>query len=281
MIKKIERFPSIDTDLELSENETITYREIKNDSDEVIRKFYPKELSQYSQSIAVTLERSDVKATNKELEDSLSDRVMSAAFIIRYFDDFIDDVLWPKFRELKEAGRLGEEEEEKFASFLETSLTYAEKFDPYMPKEIIELPKIELHLLIHDDQQTFDENIEDYIHYKSLDIAHINEYLVKRILSASPELYEPKDLIHYKVLATKDVSRDADYAGENDSQDFDVFEHIKSNDLDPRKFIELLKNLLVQIDDFRENYEHSRRDKPYLEGLILYLEREFQYRDFV
>ncbi len=152
-----------------------------------------------------------------------------AVAAIRYIDDFIDHALWPAIPEFN-PGDLSL----RFEIFLKEALDTAREFDPDMPDTIIALPKLEMHLALHPDQETFDQNFTNLFTLKSLDMF----YVYQKIHGDPPATL---DLDQLKRLALIDYIRDFSSNSIAADTDLNLYKHVRDNGLDPQLLIQYLK----------------------------------------
>jgi len=162
------------------------------------------------------------------------DSVFLAAVAIRYVDNFIDKVLWPRIHDFEPAVL-----EKLYEGFLQRVYTITQVYDTNMPEEIIELPRLELSLELHPTQDMFDKHIEELVKRKSIDMAYLTQ------LKIGGQRLDVEQPTKYMMLALEDYSRDfAKDSGYNN--DFDLKRFISNHRIDPWKLINLIEETLKQ-----------------------------------
>ncbi len=174
-----------------------------------------------------------------------------AATAIRFIDDFIDDILWPKLEEFNPLILY-----KLFKGFMNRVLEITKAYDSNIPKILIDLPLIEMNLELFPTQTNFDSNIERYVRLKALDINYIKSGLTEETTLRDGLLDISRELIELK-------------EGGHTVTDFTLLRFLSKNKIDPQKLIELivqsdtsdihtyeLKKVLIEIQNYnRKKYE--------------------------
>jgi hypothetical protein len=221
------------------------YQSLNHDLKVLMHRFFPKEAGNFKPP---TLERiqenfrfiAAMFAQKIDINNGF-DRAFLVCAAVRYVDDFIDQALWPSLQKRLVGGEDLLDIESRFSEFLESVYAVAGQQDAYLPKEILNLPKLELHLLLHPDQATFDDHFADYFFYKSFNLAYV-EHVLTRERSAEPDLWTETEKAKFLLLAAWDVSRDL-YTYE-ESTDFDMFKYIRAHNLDPSKMTAFIEAII-------------------------------------
>ena len=233
------------------------YEDLCHELDSVIQQYFPTEFTRFTPpSIDRTQGNLAFIASmfGQQLRESdYFDRSFIAGTAVRYVDNFIDEALWPDLEERIARGDNVKEVEEKFGKFLHAIYAVVTRHEAYMPEEILNLPKTEMQLLLHPDQQTLDENIDEYFFYKSFNLAYM-EHLLTMQKSAESIMWSEKEWAKFHLIAAWDVARDIHSWG--DKTDFDIFRHIYEHKLDPSKMIDLLWRIIQ--DNAPKVYEYAR-----------------------
>jgi hypothetical protein len=205
--------------------------------------------------------RSKVSDTERIFEEisgkemSSNDRAFIAGAIIRYIDDFLDELFWgyvrhhadmdPKYPNLKE------EFKKRYIKMIRALYEVAKKYDPWMPESIMELPILEMEFEMNPTQEFFDEHITEYIDRKAYDLMYLHHVLSQGDRTGHLEFVDEDSLQEYRVFAMFDVQRDI--SNDGDSYDFDIFRHIRVYDLDPEVFRQVVARILSEGEDKIKN----------------------------
>lgn len=234
-----------------------SYEELCHELDSVMRRYFPTEFTRFTPpSIDRTQGNLAFIASmfGQQLREShYFDRSFIAGAAVRYVDNFIDEALWPELEQRIAQGDVMAGVEGKFGDFLDAIYENVTKHEAYLPEEILNLPKAEMRFLLHPDQQTLDENIDEYFFYKSFNLAYM-EHLFTKQKSAESVMWTDRERAKFHLIAAWDVARDIHSWG--DKTDFDIFRHIYEHKLDPSKMIELLWKIVQ--DNAPKTYEHAR-----------------------
>ncbi len=232
----------------------------------VIYKYFPKDFVSFDEPNAQRIEGnyafmqslfSQFEDSVLEKEDAGFDRSLIVSAAVRHIDDFIDRTLWPRLEREFANGTLEPDFEKKFDAFMREVYVVGKDYDPYTPEEIIELPLLEVRLTLHPDQKTFDDNIENYVFYKSFNGSYL-EHILKRERSAESSQWSEDERNKYLLLAVWDIARDL-HAIEP-TTDFDVFRHIQSHHLNPQRFIDFIWDILRKNAPTVDAVFKSRQD---------------------
>lgn len=228
------------------------WEEMVGELDKVIADYFPKTAVDFFQPPNKNRLREDYKESKRKFSSQNSklhtSQAFAAAAAIRYVDDFIDEALWQDLPNYNK-----DDIESKYAEFLEKAHAIASRYDKTIPHELVSLPKLELHLYLNPDQETFDTNIEELVRLKSLDLHYINTVI-------RGQKYNRKDLNEsvYMSGAIEDYGRDfMDNSWETDT-DFNLFSHIVENNLDPQKLEDLVLSNLSELDSGLAYYARNR-----------------------
>lgn len=134
------------------------YRQFDNEMISAIKHFFPIEAEHFKKP---SLERQYTKffeiADSAPTDGRYSDLHMNALLgesFVRYIDDFIDTILWPRI-----SGYKKEALKKTFERFCQEFLFLLKKYVPTYPSEITELWSIELDLELDPSQGNFNSKI--------------------------------------------------------------------------------------------------------------------------
>ncbi|MDY6973413.1 MAG: geopeptide radical SAM maturase, partial [Thermodesulfobacteriota bacterium] len=168
------------------------------------------------------------KGKNTKGHTSIVEGAFIAVSAIRYIDDFIDNVLWPNIPEWDPA-----ELSDVFDKFLLEALATVREFDPDMPQEAIELPRLEMHLALYPGQDDFDQNFRRLFEHKSLDMF----YVYKKIHGSPGATTEPEKLSRLGLI---DYIRDFSADSIAVDTDLNLYKYVRDNHLNPGQLIDYL-----------------------------------------
>jgi hypothetical protein len=243
------------------------YEELCRELDSVMRRYFPAEFNHFTPPSTDRTQGNLVFIASmfgQQLGENIDyfDRSFIAGAAVRYVDNFIDEALWPELESRITRGDTTAGVEERFAEFLHAVYEVVLKHEAYMPEEILNLPKTEVHLLFHPDQQTFDEYIDQYFFYKSFNLAYMEHLFIKE-KSAESVMWTEKERAKFYLIAAWDVARDIHSWG--DKTDFDIFRHIHENKLNPQKMIDLLWRVIRDNAPKTFEYAQSQATVDYYE----------------
>lgn len=230
----------IEDEKDFKQEEEKYFLDQKNKLDIIFRKHFPDLFSQFeAPSFDYLIEHYGLIANistdfDKSVDSNNTDAFLFAC-VIRYIDNFIDEVIWPYLRSNKK--NIEDSFENTFSLFIDEVYNEAQKTLQYLPKEIINLPKIEVQLFLHPDQDTFDNLFKTYIYNKSYNLAYL-DFLITKKHPAEMSMWNEDQKDEYILKALWDISRDT--YNDNLQSDFDILQHIKSNDLDAKEFIQVI-----------------------------------------
>jgi len=170
-------------------------------------------------------------------ENHFSESGFLSAAMIRYVDDFVDNVLWPRIRTFEPSAL-----EERFSRFLAKTVQAMRAFDPDLPDSIGDLLRLEMELALHHDQQTFDQNIEPLFRCKSFDLYYVYRkiHCEEGCLAAIPD--------HLMRVALMDYLRDFDDKAIATDKDLNLYTLVRDHCLNPQELIRLLITIYKQED---------------------------------
>ena len=228
------------------DNERISIDKLTQKIDSAILKHFPEQfesfippgmnrmISSYHRTYSLVKKYTKTKSPNAEYKHFVKSAFNTVA-AIRYVDDFIDTALWPdidKFNPI-ELTKL-------FKIFLEDVFENIREFDSEIPEAIMNLPKLELYLRLYPGQDNFDRNFKKLIQYKSFDIL----YLYHRIHGLANKTTN-KELMR---LGFVDVVRDFSIENIKNDTDLNLYEHIRSNNINPHKLLSYFISIYKQED---------------------------------
>lgn len=114
------------------------------------------------------------------------------------------------------------------------------------------LPKLEMKLTLFPDQDTFDQEFVHLFEYKSFDLAYLFEKFFGRDITK-------EDVDRYRRHSFKDVLRDFEDRDHKTSTDFNLYNHLLNNNLDPRVLIEYLESVFqTDAPNCYNLYQHGK-----------------------
>jgi len=226
----------------------ITVSELLNTIDACIKNYFPDEFGAFVppslEKIASCYRNADrliqtyVYGNDVAADDHnvFSEQGFISAAMIRYVDDFIDTVLWPRISTFEPA-----ELEERFGAFLAETVQALKPFDPDLPDSITDLLRLEVRLAVHPDQETFDNNVEALFMCKSYDLY----YVYRKIHADDRVTVVPKHLIR---VALMDYLRDFDEDAIARDTDLNLYAFARDNKLNPKKLLTFLVDAYKRED---------------------------------
>lgn len=234
---------------EIREQELLEFRELMDKLCGLMRRHYPTLgvtaatptpdaiANNYEFISAVVLER----AAPQEIH--ANDRAFLSMSAIRYVDDFLDDMLWPRLPEIIQSTP-NELIRKQLTDFMDSAEQIIREYDPYFPPEIKALPLIELELTLSPTQETLNAYTDDYVDKKSYNISYLR-HLLLRDQSQTQELWTPQQKNENELLAIWDIARDLQPV-QWDKKDFNIFRHISTHELEPTVLIARIQSALKQ-----------------------------------
>lgn len=210
----------------------------------------------------------------KKVEDYFVKDAFVAGVAVRYVDDFVDEALWPHLPKSDQAKLL-----ETFRKFLNETFQAISIYVPDIHQEIqqpIELECLEMELTLSTDQKTFDDKATHLFDYKSRDLA----YFYKKIFG---EDIIKKDYARFQRSSVRDLLRDFTEKDYLNSTDFNVYNHIRKNNIDPTTFINYLQNTLkLQAPNSYQSYINGElKDTSKIENFSQSIKLEVERDTFV
>lgn len=258
-IKRPDNFPQNEVEDEKREVFMREYKKMEEDLIKTITGYFPEATARHRPP---NLERYLDKLNNDyEANDHFQDKVEEEIFdwgpamagiSIRLVDDFLDEYYWPKLRNKINTKKLDHTNEsivsseiEKITSLLNECYILASSYDPNLPRDIIDLPLIELRMELTRDQETFDKYIIDLIENKSKDMEYLRKIFVGRVEGF--EWSEKLQALNKKTDSLHDIFRDASFV---ETHDFNIFNHMKIYNLHPGIFLSYIEKAAMETEKY-------------------------------
>lgn len=184
--------------------------------------------------------------------------------VVRYIDDCIDDNIWAHI------DLTVPDTYKRYCEMLGELLRASKTLEPSITESSFAIFRVEADLTAQPTQENFDERLYDYLYAKAYDVllcyCQIHGYSADRL---------PAELLTMGIVDTFRDFREP-RKGKVASTDFDLYEYMVSNRLDPQHFIRFVEGGLLYLnEDISERYEAGQSvddmlaERPVGDGLIL------------